>query len=304
MMASFVSVACAQQSNLPETYSKKVLIEAKWGDGPGEFGLSNTDMGPSGPTDFTVAPNGEIYILDNMGINVRIAKYDATGAFQDYMYLYQAPLQEHKTEQERINYRYGHILSADYQNALVRQIAVDNQGNLYLYQMQFGKIIQKQWNGRKLGEISGIPRGRLKYEKSGLFVTEGFITADGCNKWDLLDNNSKLKNNFKNIPKAKSAATKIKVIEPPDTRQSLFFIDEYSNYYYYTYFTKTEKIKVYKYNGKGALLSIIEVVENRGDMYAAPFRSELMYISDRGDIYYFIARPEGARLVKWQLESK
>ena len=306
MMASFVSVACAQQSNLPETYSKKVLIEAKWGDGVGEFGLSTTDMGPAGPTDFTVAPNGDIYILDNMGMNVRIAKYNAEGMFLEYMYLYQAPVKKFKNERELVKYRLGHILSKEHKNAMADQIAVDKQNFVYMFQAEqgIGKIVKYEWNGKVINEITGVPRGRLKFEGSRLFITDGFVSADGCNKWELLDSKGKLLADFKNIGITKSVVSKVKVKEPKNSRPFLFYIDTYANYYYYTYFTKTEKIKIYKYNKNGTLLSIIDVIENRNEMYGAPIGNKLLHISEYGDIYYLLTTPDNVILVKCYLESK
>jgi hypothetical protein len=144
----------------------------------------------------------------------------------------------------------------------------------------------------------------LKYEKSKLFVTDGFVSADGCNKWELLDSKGKLLTNFTSISMTKSVVSKIKVKEPQNSRPFLFYIDAFSNYYYYTYFTIKEKVKLYKYDKNGTLLSIIDIIENRNEMYAAPIGNKLLYISEYGDIYYLLTPPNKVMLVKWHLEGK
>jgi hypothetical protein len=80
--------------NVPiEEYVPKVIIEGKWGTGPGEFGVawtyaSDTEspMSPSGsksmpiyPSSLAVDGKGNIYVLD--AINNRIQKFDAEGKF-------------------------------------------------------------------------------------------------------------------------------------------------------------------------------------------------------------------------------
>jgi len=79
--------------SLPEKYVKKVLIEAKWGDGPGEFGITPTleqfkqmvkQHGSVcgeiyGPDYFDIDESGNIYILDQ--INKRVQLFDQDGEF-------------------------------------------------------------------------------------------------------------------------------------------------------------------------------------------------------------------------------
>jgi len=66
-----------------EEYVPKVIIEGKWGTGPGEFGMASRF--PLGyyeqyvPTSLAVNSKGEIYILDI--VNNRIQKFNDTGGF-------------------------------------------------------------------------------------------------------------------------------------------------------------------------------------------------------------------------------
>lgn len=71
--------------NVPiEEYVPKVIIEGKWGSGPGEFGLIN--QGPIGvgekvykPSSLAVDSKGNIYILDTA--NNRVQKFDSAGKY-------------------------------------------------------------------------------------------------------------------------------------------------------------------------------------------------------------------------------
>lgn len=72
-----VSCLCGQQDSLPEQYVGKIFIEAKWGDGPGEFKLKQTVHGPSGVGSLVIDPNGNIYIPDQDGIK----KFDNNGKY-------------------------------------------------------------------------------------------------------------------------------------------------------------------------------------------------------------------------------
>jgi len=72
---------------LPEKYIPKVIIEAKWGDGPGEFGFKpDSEIPPDGigPCGLTV-DNGYLYILD--AINRRIEVYSTQGTYKNFIEL-------------------------------------------------------------------------------------------------------------------------------------------------------------------------------------------------------------------------
>ncbi|MCJ7508140.1 MAG: hypothetical protein MUO85_05340, partial [candidate division Zixibacteria bacterium] len=72
------------------TYVPNIVLTAPWGKNnlrndkipsePGTFGFTIDAEGiEHGPTSFTVAPNGDIYIADN--INNRTQRFSATGQF-------------------------------------------------------------------------------------------------------------------------------------------------------------------------------------------------------------------------------
>jgi hypothetical protein len=79
MLVGFLAAGqCPGQptDSLPEKYVKKVLIEAKWGDGPGEFGVDK-EAGGIAPTCIFIDKNRNIYIVDV--INAKIQIYRENG---------------------------------------------------------------------------------------------------------------------------------------------------------------------------------------------------------------------------------
>ncbi|MDH4223815.1 MAG: hypothetical protein OEV55_09785, partial [candidate division Zixibacteria bacterium] len=78
--------ASEKETTQQQTYTPQVIINAHWGNKPGEFGLydpyrSNPDaydQGPiQGPSTFTIAPNGDIYIVDTF--KHRIQRFNQNG---------------------------------------------------------------------------------------------------------------------------------------------------------------------------------------------------------------------------------
>jgi len=74
----------SKESNevLSEVYEKKVIIDAKWGDKPGEFGVEFSAP-PAGPGPYIFDSFENIYIKDRA--NKRIQKYDKDGNFIDVL---------------------------------------------------------------------------------------------------------------------------------------------------------------------------------------------------------------------------
>jgi len=61
-----------------EEVIREVVVDAKWGDGPGEVGIRGDGV-KAGPNDFTIDDNGNIYVMDT--VNNRVNKYDFKGTF-------------------------------------------------------------------------------------------------------------------------------------------------------------------------------------------------------------------------------
>gem|GEM_PF-2811434 len=80
-----VSIKEPNPDTLPEKYVKKVIMEAKWGKGEGEFALAG-ESPQYGPEPMIVDKKGNIYIGDRG--NGRIAKYNEKGELERYFKYY------------------------------------------------------------------------------------------------------------------------------------------------------------------------------------------------------------------------
>jgi sugar lactone lactonase YvrE len=79
----------AKEQVQQETYVSKVVIQAPWGaknlvydkeeSKPGEFGFHSSEEATIAPNTFTIAPNGDIYIVDPL--NKRIQRFNKDGQF-------------------------------------------------------------------------------------------------------------------------------------------------------------------------------------------------------------------------------
>jgi|GEM_PF-2604269 len=103
----------------------KIIVRGKWGDGEKEFGLDASEPGGVGPSDFTVSPNGDVYIADDL--NHRIVVYDHNG---DYFKSYAV-------------------------DGWVGTIEVDEDGYIY-YTCDRLKIINKDGDVIAASEYSGV----------------------------------------------------------------------------------------------------------------------------------------------------
>ncbi len=85
---STASVFGAEEKTVQQqTYTPQVIINAPWGNKPGEFGLYDPyrgnpdayDQGPiQGPSTFTITPNGDIYIVDTFNHRLQIFTQDGS----------------------------------------------------------------------------------------------------------------------------------------------------------------------------------------------------------------------------------
>ena len=133
--------AKVNSDSLKEKYIPKVIINAKWGDGPGEFGIIHDpyELSP-GPCGLTVK-NERIYLWD--GVHYRINVYSLAGSF-----LYSIELKNYK-------YDIGFIASGG------TALEMDDEGNFYLlgYDSPSGgsKILKFDSTGNFVKELCKSP---------------------------------------------------------------------------------------------------------------------------------------------------
>jgi hypothetical protein len=96
----------SEEDSMPGKYVKKVLIKAKWGDGPGEFQLMPINETHSWIAYLALDKQGNIYIVDQN--NYRVNVYNNKGKFQKVVQL---------SEKDRI---------------LITGIGVDSRGHIFI----------------------------------------------------------------------------------------------------------------------------------------------------------------------------
>ena len=60
----------------------EVVVRADWGSAPGQLGRRGGDeSAPEGPMSFAVAPDGGVWVLDQ--VNRRVVRFGGDGAYRD-----------------------------------------------------------------------------------------------------------------------------------------------------------------------------------------------------------------------------
>ncbi|MDH4223817.1 MAG: hypothetical protein OEV55_09795 [candidate division Zixibacteria bacterium] len=141
-----------------QTYVPQVIINAPWGNKPGEFGLYVE--GPiMGPSTFTIAPNGDIYIVDTF--NNRIQRFSKDGTFLSMM--------------------------RAHGSGWVEDICVDVNGNTYLIHLGPARIRKIDTEGNLLKVINTFN----SYENRDDEDVKGMNTHGGSTRL-YCDNSSRL----------------------------------------------------------------------------------------------------------------
>jgi len=143
-----------------EEYVPKVIIEGKWGTGPGEFGVLDDPMQaeyykvPQFPGSLAVNSKGEIYILDH--VNGRIQKFSQTG-----QHLVDIPVlscaDENKKNIVKVEEMKDGTISFDLRSSpsfLGINIVIDSKDTLYYY-------LKRSKDGKETGEVWQFKNDKL-----------------------------------------------------------------------------------------------------------------------------------------------
>jgi len=137
---------------LENLYTKEVIIKARWGSGPGEFGLEPLDESYEWNTHIVLDNESNIYIADEK--NLRINTFDKSDKF-----LRSIPIPED------LIYTYG-----DTRTSLVEGLGVDKNGNIYLASSSTKAIISSGTQGEVVLKIDKEGKRLEKYSFSGSYV--------------------------------------------------------------------------------------------------------------------------------------
>lgn len=291
-----------ERAEMELDYKKEVIVEAPWGDKPGELGMDSMSAPPVGPRDFYVADNGNIYVLDQ--VNDRVQIFDSKGTFQ-----------------RQIRYNKKEISDS---LAGVLDVTVDNNGNVYLlgildYPSRGGIIGVFGDDGEYIGKIK-LPVKMFmpsleEFKKYGGYwglgqmlggleefqIKEGSITLTFENKIYLLGETSLLK------IKQRGFSHKASIAAPLDSYSSL----EQRTLTLYKwkknpevqlvgrdkeggFFIRRAYHEILKFNSSGELLGsiIIPVEQPEYDM------GEELLVSKDGNLYYWTNDKNGLKIVR------
>lgn len=310
-----------------EKYEAKLFVEAKWGKGKGEVGLSNPseqgaeDAGPNyGPQSFDIADNGHLFLLDS--VNERVIEYDENGK-----YIKDFTIACGGTGDIRV--------SPDQKNLYIFSWRC---GAVYYYDLS-GKLLDtyklsKEILAGKLGaeglEFDEYGNVMLEVEIKKFIEGERFYQVGNADEWKknnyighLLSSNNYILDhwvdwNTENVEIVEKNGNKINEFEVYNPEENSKMYAYYSgadgkkNIYFrigLEFANKVNSVKKYdnlflKYNFDGKQIAVIKVLEpltinqRKNYFYTDYFKSRR--ISNKGDIYYvFFFKDEGVTIYKY-----
>jgi hypothetical protein len=294
-----------------ETYVSQVIINASWGEEPGQFGIYEPEEGPTlGPQALTIAPKGDIYIDD--GYNGRIQKFSNNGELISII-----PLSE------------GGI-----------EICIDQSGNIYLYNsgivpkriFQYddkGNLLKKYpilWDDLGMRVVGGArifcdSSGRLflcyrsdslkvpmifqvgttemvfSEEQQKATLREGFVGSNNVilNQGKIFQNKEgdlHLVDDFSRSVK-KFSSYKMNLGQAGFTG-----VDEQMNIYTLKYDRGKDVEVMRKYNSAGDLITEFNIQQ---DYYVHAMRT--LVLDEHGNVYVMSTSKDGLKIIKWSPEE-
>jgi hypothetical protein len=319
------------EPGLPERYVGKVVLYAKWGDGPGEVGLhtekyidriGDERIYRGGVSSFNIDNKENIYISDS--INNRVLVYNKVGKYL-YSFNYNIRGDDICVDKDGCVYildTINNILQKYTSKAKAERsysISIDSD-RVYI---ENKNIFVKTWKGDYLvGTTSKAFASSKQVKKpykgmlggNGTYRYEGTIPYDPKTKKhenryiiNVFTKNGKFQKQIILIPplklytecmmdflKADKNGNMYVLIEIPTVKAEVpeHVIISCGN----TWDKRYLKRAIYKYNKKGELLSIIPLLKNYWTIYMNTY----IRISDIGNIYQLFTWEDGIYIVKWE----
>ncbi len=291
-----------------EAYVSQVIIDAPWGENPGQFGIyepgEHGEEGPQvGPDFFSISPNGDIYICDvqnhciqrfsNQGELISVIP---TGKWIDIpadlcvdkeldiyiLYVHIVPSQVWKYDQN------GNVLKKYkiYQGA--GPLFCDTQGRLFIggpkVVYQFGTVLEEftleqQRASLREGFVGSnnvvLNQGKILQTKEGELHLAELNATEG-----EADSNKSVK---------KFSLYRLNLY--PSGTASFTGVDEQMNVYT---FTSRGGYVIRKYNPSGDLVAEFSIEK---EDYIWTSRS--LFLDEHGNIYVMSTSEEGLKIIKW-----
>jgi len=314
-----------------ETYVSEVIIQAPWGEKnlykwaggeeskPGEFGHYVSRETELGPNTFTVAPNGDIYINDQL--NKRIQRFGPNGDFISVIPVSAGNLMCVDKDNNiyavvNLKRRLLGINKYDQAGNLLKSYPIgterksllnifcDNSGRVFmefLYsitRVEKGKEISIDWNG--ISQVGNSARAFSLEEQKSLTRKDAYLGSNSAAlDKDLLfhEDHGLAWNGYGNLYLVSFAGDTVRVLK--SLRGFLLGCDESLNVYTHQYDEKKHERVVRKYNSKGELISTFQYW--CGKPYTGIYTLRgCAFLDSKGNVYVFCeSYKDGIKVTKW-----
>ena len=301
----------------PERYKGSVIIEAKWGDAPGEMGYDQSGPG-FGPGSFTVDSYGNIYIIDNMHGTVK--KYNKKGKLINE-YKHRAFYDAQSIIVDKAENIYVKSMDAT-RNEILKYSMKDKSTKSFWYPLY--NTANATYSFNRIGNSMILTKNGKVVFDSGTFDNGGEKSLKTSNiehmefqkDWSIKikDLDGKYKSVEIKIPKIFN-----KKCKPIGIGRGNYAI-------YYTYFGRDKennnifigckydimpefrdsnrhhntKYIIYKYNNSGVLIAAIELPTEEIDYNGLDFFNQIKIDRD-GNVYFLRPDKKGLKIYKYEM---
>ncbi|RKX64312.1 hypothetical protein DRP44_08515 [candidate division TA06 bacterium] len=297
------SVSLFSQVNpdtLPEKYVKKVIIDAKWGNGLGEFGINLNSDPITAPGGISIDKNGDIYIVDMA--NHRIQHFDRNGKLSNIFKISAYP------------HIFGVINGIIYCGSAITDtlMIINSRLNTRIFTkidipVERNSVISGLVENGKLVILQPILQNNSVEERKWILSKINGSTAEFVKSRQRLSKSSKHDYDveIKNIGR-------IKIKEG----SKAYAVDKKGNNYYTEYISQGAQrfFIIIKVSKKGKILSIIEL--RKENTITSDGMVQNPVITSSGDIYYLYPTgelkienwkkkfiPGKVQVIKWELQK-
>ncbi len=302
---------------LPEKYVKKVIIEAKWGNGPGEFGRKwNSDMQIwEFPTCFGVDYEKKLYVCDFF--NGRIVIFDKEGKYyRNVKYAEKGDLKFVPKQMIIGNKKDMYILGVTVRPIVIKGVEVNTtifeikkynqRGDLLsTYDMNYQPI--EKFKGEQINRyLSGLPRHYKLEIRDGKIMVGDMIVGTTSKSFQNVKKESNVFNFEFNLKERKEVRVTIggksitvRVLKGvytadycgTDSEKNIYISEEKESE------NGKDTLLILKYDLVGRLRSCIKYSEN-GHIENVVDRK----VDNNGNIYLLICSDEGLKILKYEKE--
>jgi len=278
------------ESGSTEKYTKKIIINAEWGDGLGEFGVDLSSSPITAPGGLAVDSEGNVFVLDNA--NKRIQEFDEKGRLLNIFEVSS----------------YGNIFGVKQDRIYSANVFKDTLEIISIVSREKVKVEMNIRNAKDFNKA--LPYGYVINGELNIFQP----LEEGVKKWKLqeIDRDIKIANFIeKPNEEVKLLDGNIKIKFRKGTKPDI--VDNKGNYYFKEKIS-SDTIEIIKTSSSGDLLSKINLpIKNYITDDCIP---QNPIIDDYGNLYYLYCTgeivvedwkkkfiPGKVQVIKWELKK-